>query len=64
MIDDEKVTESSRHDLFDKATIRELGHALQDSDGDVRKNSLDFFLAAIAHGIPFHFHSRIILKYV
>ena len=64
MIDDEKVTESLRHDLFDRDTVRELGHALHDSKGDVRRNSINFFLAAIAHGMPFNFHSRIILKYV
>jgi hypothetical protein len=50
--------------VFDTDTVRDLGHAVGDSNGDVRNNSIDFFIAAIAHGISFHFHGRIILKYL
>ena len=63
-IDDKKFTETQRHDLFDTDTVRDLGHALHDSNGDVRQNSIDFFIAAIAHGTSFHFQDRMILIFV
>ena len=64
MIDDEKFTESLRHNLFTTDTARHYGHALCDSNGDVRNNSINFFIAAIVHGISFHFDGRIILIFV
>ena len=53
-----------RHDVFDTETVRDLGHALRDGNGDVRNNSLNFFITAISHGISFHFHCRMILIFV
>jgi hypothetical protein len=50
LIDDEKFIESFQHDLFNTDTIRDFGHALHDSN-----SAMDFFIAAIAHGISFHF---------
>ena len=47
-----------QYDLFDTDTIRDLGHALHDS------NTINFFIAAIGHGIPFHFHGRTVLIFV
>jgi hypothetical protein len=53
-----------RHELFDTDTVRDLGHALHDSNDDVRRNSMDFFIDAIAHGRSFHFHGKSILIFV
>jgi hypothetical protein len=52
------------HELLDTDTVRELGHALHDSNRDIRSNSINFFIAAIAHGISFHFQGRSILIFV
>ena len=64
MIDDEQFTENLRHDLFDTDTVRDLGHALRDRNDDVRNNSINFFIAAIAHGISFYFACRMVLIFV
>ena len=61
---DNKFTESLRDVVFDADTIRDLAHGLRDGNDDVRRNSIDFFIAAIAHGISFYFHGRIILIFV
>jgi len=50
--------------LFTTDTARYYGHALRDSNGYVRNNSINFLIAAIAHGILFHFDGRIILIFV
>jgi hypothetical protein len=62
LIDDEHVTEGLRDDLCDRDTVRNLGHALYDSNTNVSRNAIDFFIAAIAPGMSFHLDSRIILK--
>ena len=60
-IDDDIFTENLRHELFDAHTVGDLGHALRGSNRDVRENIINFFIAAIAHGILFHFRAKITL---
>ena len=49
-----KYLESLQDALFDRDTVRELGHALHDGNEDIRSNTVDFFIAAMALGISFH----------
>lgn len=50
-----------RREIFDTHTVRDLGHALGGSNGNVQENSVNFFIDAIAHGISLHFQGRIML---
>jgi hypothetical protein len=61
-INDENFIESLRDDLCDRDTIRNLGHALYDSNADVSRNAINFFIAAISQGMSFHLDGRIMLK--
>ena len=59
-----KNLESLQDALFDTDTVRDLGHALDDDNEDIRSNAADFFIAAMALGMSFHLDGRKIPKYL
>ena len=48
----------------DTDIVRDLGNALHDGNEDIRSNTVDLFIAAMALGMSFQLDSRIILKYL
>ena len=44
--------------------MRDLGNALYDRNADVSRNTVNFFIAAMAEGMSFALDSKIILQYL
>ena len=52
------LTENLRDELFDRDTVRAISYALYN------RNDIDFFIAAMDHGMSFRGKSRMVLKYL